>query len=110
MLAIYEATAVFPTEERFGLTSQIRRAPVSISANIVEGSARGTDAEFRRFLYIAFGSATEVQYLLQLASELRFLESSRYDELRKQAEEVKRMLSTFIEKLRAESRKLRAES
>jgi four helix bundle protein len=62
VLHVYEATQKFPAEERFGLTSQIRRAAVSIPANIAEGAVRSSDADFGRFLHIALGSASEVDY------------------------------------------------
>jgi four helix bundle protein len=69
---VYAATARFPTDERYGLTSQIRRAAVSVAANIVEGCTRDGKAEFVRFLTIALGSAAEVQYLLDVAGRVLF--------------------------------------
>lgn len=72
VLAVYAATASFPGEERYGLTQQIRRAAVSVASNIVEGCSRESQADFRRFIEIATGSAMELQYQLSLASRLRY--------------------------------------
>ena len=80
-LLIYEHTRQFPDDERFGLTSQLRRAAVSIGVNIVEGSARETLPDFIRFLTIAFGSAKELQYELTLAARLQYLSANRAHEL-----------------------------
>lgn len=86
-----------------GLTSQIRRAAVSIASNIAEGCGRSTDADLARFLDIAAGSACELEYQLLLANDLRLLEPAAYNRLRSAAIEVKRMLSGFLKKLRADS-------
>jgi four helix bundle protein len=101
-LAVYRATARFPNEERYGLTSQMRRASVSVPANIAEGCGRGSDAELARFLQIAAGSANELEYHLLLANQLEMLNSLEYERLTKQVTEVKRMLTSFIKKLKAE--------
>jgi four helix bundle protein len=71
-LEVYRVTEAFPKTELFGLTSQIRRAGVSIPANIAEGCGRDTDADFSRFLQIAMGSASELEYHLLLAHDLGF--------------------------------------
>jgi four helix bundle protein len=101
-LALYKATADFPKEELYGLTSQIRRAGYSIPANIAEGCGRDGDAELARFLQIAMGSASELQYHLLLAHDLGFLTDSVYEHLNKQTTEVKQMLTSFIKKLKAD--------
>jgi four helix bundle protein len=103
VLKIYESTAGFPSEERFGLTSQMRRAAVSIPTNIAEGCGRNGDAELRRFLLIAMGSASELEYLLLLACDLRLMKAPAFTTLHESTEEVKRMLSGFITKLTADS-------
>ena len=100
-LAVYEATARFPREENYGLTNQLRRAATSIPSNIVEGCGRGTNAELMRFLYIALGSTNEVEYQLLLARDLGFLQSEAHERLSADANEIKRMLSALIVKLRS---------
>ncbi len=101
-VAVYKATAGFPKEELYGLTSQIRRASVSISANIAEGCCRSSDVDFARFLQMAAGSASELEYLLLLANEIELLNTQMYQQLASQVVEVKRMLTTFMQKLRTE--------
>jgi four helix bundle protein len=98
-LNVYRATASFPKEELYGLTSQIRRASVSIASNIVEGSGRGGDAELIRFLRIAAGSAHEVEYQLLLAHDLGFLSKELYQQLETESVQIKRMLAGLIQKL-----------
>jgi len=100
-LAIYKATANFPKDELYGLTSQIRRACASIPANIAEGCGRTGKAELARFLQVAMGSASELEYHLLLAHDLGLLRDGEYKLLENQAVELKRMLSSFISKLRA---------
>lgn len=101
-LAVYKATVNFPQHELYGLTSQIRRSSSSIPANIAEGCGRGSESELGRFLQIAMGSASELEYHLLLARELNLLEKSDYDHLADHVIEVKRMLASFIKKLKAE--------
>ena len=103
VLAVYRATVGFPDQERYGLTSQTRRATVSIAANIAEGCARGNDADFGRFLQMAMGSASEVEYHLLLAMDLGYLAEDAHGELEDQTTEVKRMLTALIRRLKAES-------
>ena len=98
-LAIYKATSSFPKEEIFGLTSQIKRASSSIPMNIAEGCGRNSDKDFCRFLYIAFGSANELEYQLLLSIELKFIELENGQKLLFQTEEVKKMLNGLIIKL-----------
>ena len=106
-LLIYAATAAYPDNERYGLTSQTRRAANSIPANIAEGCGRGSDAELGRFLQYAMGSASELEYHLLLARDLGFVNDADHQNLSSSVVEVKRMLASFIKKLRmdgAESR------
>ncbi|MFZ5447157.1 MAG: four helix bundle protein [Thermodesulfobacteriota bacterium] len=102
-LKVYRTTEAFPKGELFGLTSQIRRACVSIPANIAEWCGRETDADFARFLQIAMGSASELEYHLLLACDLGFLEKAHYEQLHGKTIEVKQMLASFIKKLKADS-------
>ena len=95
-LAIYRATADFPREELYGLTSQLRRAAASVPTNVAEGCGRGSDADFARFLQIAMGSACEVEYLCLLTHDLAYLADEAYLGLHAQVTEVKRMLATLI--------------
>src|SRR5205809_2921123 len=91
-LEIYKATAKFPREEIYGLTSQTRRSSSSSPANIAEGCGRG-NAELARFLQIGLGSASELEYHILLAHDLTFLPVAVYDLLQSRVTEVKRMLT-----------------
>lgn len=102
-LRVYEATASFPKQEMYGLTSQIRRSAASIPANIAEGCGRNSDADLGRFLQIAMGSASELEYHLLLARDLSLLIEEEYSQLAGGVCEVKRMLASLIQKLSAES-------
>jgi four helix bundle protein len=104
--SIYMATKAFPPEEMYGLTSQLRRAALSIPCNIAEGCTRSTDADFARFLDMAIGSASEVECQLLLASDLGYLQRTEFDSLLKQVIDVKRMLAKFIVTLRKKNQKL----
>jgi four helix bundle protein len=99
-LLVYRSTAVYPNEELFGLTSQTRRACSSIPANIAEGCGRSGDVEFARFLQIAMGSASELDYHLLLAKDLGLLEIRNYEQLADLLVEIKKMLNSFIQKLK----------
>jgi four helix bundle protein len=88
-LDLYRETRQFPPEERFGLVSQVRRAGVSIGANVAEGSGRG-GKDFGRYIGIALGSSNELEYLLRVAYDLSYLNSGTY---RQRAGEVSRMLA-----------------
>ena len=106
-LAIYVATRDFPKEERYGLTSQIRRSGASIATNIAEGCGRHGEKEFARFLDISAGSASESEYHLLLAHDLRFLDEKTYDRLAADIREIKQMLTSLIRKVRSQPEKRR---
>lgn len=109
---IYKDTRCFPHEERFGLTSQIRRSCSSIGANIAEGCGRRSDGEMGRFVQIAMGSGAELSYHLRLARDLDLLSKPTFEHLRSDLSEVMRMLSSLSSKLkpRVEAVQLRAKS
>ncbi len=100
VLDVYAVTGSFPRKEVYGLTAQLRRCSASNPANIAEGCGRDGDAELRRFMLIAMGSSSELEYHLLLARDLGFLEADAYRTLSLKTEEVKRTLSPFINKLR----------
>ena len=100
VLAIYRHTGEFPVEERFGLTTHLRKTATSIGSNIAEGCGRESEAELARFLSMAAGSASETEYQLCLARDLGYLSHNTHEHLDTQVNEVKRMLNSFIRKLR----------
>jgi len=102
-LDVYKASKCFPREEIYGLTSQMRRATVSIGANIAEGACRKGDVDFARFLQMAVGSASELEYHLLLSRDLELLQGDDFQRLTNEVVEVKRMLASLLQKLRADS-------
>jgi len=102
-IAVYAVTRSFPSEELYGLTSQMRRSSASIPTNIAEGCGREGNAELSRFLSMAAGSASELEYQPFLARDLGFLGAAEYRKLTADVTEVKRMLSAFIQKLKTDS-------
>jgi len=106
VLLLYKETQGFPVAEQFGLTSQLRRAAVSIPSNIAEGCGRNTDAELRRFCEIAMGSASEVEYQILLFQELGFLSSGNHARLLEALTSCRRMLNSFIQTLQQSERQL----
>jgi four helix bundle protein len=98
-LNVYAITTDFPKTEIFGVTSQARRAAVSIAANIAEGSARRGDKEFARFLHISLGSASELEYFSILFGDLGLLKRDDATKIGADAAEIKRMLSGLIASL-----------
>jgi four helix bundle protein len=99
-LAIYRVTKTFPRDEQFGLTSQMRRAAVSIASNIVEGSARRTEADYIRFLDMAHASARELEYQLSLAARLSYLSEADQQRLLPLADETNWILAELLRSIR----------
>lgn len=98
-IRLYKITKTFPREELYGITSQLRRAVISIPTNIAEGSGKQSEKDFARFLSIAAGSASETEYLLMLSKDLEFLEKSIAIDLITEINEIKKMLNAFITKI-----------
>jgi len=99
VLAIYELTKHFPKSEMYGLTSQMRRAAISIPSNIAEGKARGTRKDYRRFLLNSFGSGAELETQIKIAKQLPFGKNLDYSQVDKLLDEVMKMLNVLIKKL-----------
>ena len=97
---IYKVTERFPSNEQFGLTSQVRRAAVSIPSNIAEGAARQTKKEFLNFLHIAKGSLSELDTQLEIVRRLEYLDQARWEALDERLERIDRMLSGLVRSLR----------
>lgn len=97
---VYRHTGSFPNDERFGLTSQLRRAACSVPSNLVEGAGRRNDREMLRFLSYSLGSACELEYQVLLAAELGYLDQQAAEGLGVRAASLKRMLNAFISTLR----------
>ena len=96
VVLIYEASKAFPKEERYGLTSQLRRAVVSVAANIAEGSGKQYLKEFRHFLYIARASLSEVEYYIHLGHRLGYLDEEKVGRLKEARQETAKILQGFI--------------
>ena len=99
VILVYRATDKFPKTELFGLISQMRRAAVSVVANVLEGHARKSKKEFRQFLSIANGSLVEVEYYIELSLELGYISNDLFNEMESQRELVGALLGGFIKHL-----------
>jgi len=98
-IEVYKATRSFPKEEIYGLTSQIRRAALSIPTNIVEGYARKGDRELARFVNISIGSMAETEYLLDFAKRLGYLKEEEYEKIEELRKEAGKLLWSFYKKV-----------
>lgn len=98
---VYVATKGFPAEEKYGITSQIRRSVVSIASNIAEGAGRGTDKDFANFISYAAGSAYELETQLLIALKVELLSSETHKALRSELEQIKKMLFALRSKLKS---------
>jgi four helix bundle protein len=98
-LKVYSVTKSFPSDELYGLISQMRRSSSSIPTNIAEGSGRNSNAELKRFLVIATGSCSELQYQVLLSRDLKFIHEDLYKELENEIIEIRKMIYSFIQKL-----------
>jgi len=101
VLLIYKETNNFPSEEKYGITSQFRRAAVSIPTNIAEGAGKFSQKDFAQFLQVAFGSTHEIEYLNLLSSDLNYLKNDSSQKINSQICEIKAMLISLIKKVRA---------
>jgi four helix bundle protein len=99
-LTVYQTTKTFPKDEIFGMTAQMRRAAVSVPSNIVEGCARNSNADFLRFLDIAFGSGRELEYQLSLATRLGYIDPGESQQLDAIVNELMKVLSGLVKSLR----------
>ena len=112
VLDIYKTTEKFPASEQFGLTSQLRRAAVSITSNIVEGFDRGSPKEFKQFLIVARASLSETQNQTLIALDLNYISRDRFDALAVQSIEIHKMINGLIKSLqthRLDNSKLKPE-
>lgn len=98
-LVIYKATSSYPTEERFGLKSQMRRSASSIPTNIAEGCGRNSKLQLAHFLNIASGSASELEYQTLLSRDLRYINDETYKDITEKVIEVKKMLSSLSKRV-----------
>lgn len=99
VVVIYTVTNLFPEEEKFGLTSQMRRCIVSIPSNIAEGRRRGTRKDFAKFIRIAFGSGAELETQLEISRRLKFLNQEQYEKILRLLTEIMKMLNKMISSL-----------
>ena len=100
VLSIYKITKVFPNEERYGLTDQMRRCTVSITSNIAEGFSRRTNKEKAQFFYMALGSVTELQNQLLIAKDINYIEKNKFKEIAEQTVTVSKLINGLIKSSR----------
>ena len=95
---VYQITEKYPEREKYNIISQLRRSILSIPLNIAEGYGRQSKEEFKRFLKISLGSSNEVEALLEISKELKYITTREYEELSKENEEIGKMVYKAIEK------------
>lgn len=100
---VYRTTAEFPKQEMYGLVSQMRRCAASVGSNLAEGRGRRGDGDFGRFIQIASGSLTELEYQLLLSKDLKYLAESEYKLINQKLAEVSRMLLSLQQKVKSTS-------
>ncbi len=98
-IEVYTTTKTFPKEESYGLTSQLRRAAISVPSNIAEGSRRSTEKDFRSFLFTAFGSGAELEVQILFAKDLGYISEKEAARILTELEEIMKMLNSFIQTL-----------
>ncbi|HKK45609.1 MAG TPA: four helix bundle protein [Balneolaceae bacterium] len=103
VLSIYKSTSTYPKQELYGLISQMRRSASSIPYNIAEGCGRNSQPQFARFLNIAFGSASELEYQVILSKDLGFIDNNKSKELNENITEIKRMLFSLLQKVQTDA-------
>jgi len=96
---VYQITKNFPKEEIFGITSQLRRASISVSSNIAEGAGRKSKKDFKQFVHMASGSLNEVESLLHICSRLDLITGNPYEELKESAEKLDRLIGGLLKYL-----------
>jgi four helix bundle protein len=104
-LSIYRGTRDFPCEETYGIVSQLRRCSASVAANIAEGCGRSGNPEFGRFLTMAMGSASELEYFVLLSRDLNYLSVEKHAELAREIQSMRRMLNRLLSKVHTEREK-----
>ncbi|AVR44901.1 four helix bundle protein [Christiangramia fulva] len=105
VLEIYQVSKHFPSEEKFNLISQIDRAALSIPTNIAEGCGRQSQKEFHHFLHISSGSAFEMEYLIEVSRDLKFIDNNTSESLLSDISEIKKMFFSLIQKVKTEIKK-----
>ncbi len=97
---VYKATSNFPAEEKFGLTSQLRRCAVSVASNISEGAGRASNPQFRHFLEFSMGSCNEIQTQIELASRFGYIDKAKSEDVSEEAVQVFKMILSFYNTLK----------